>query len=405
MLFADYGKDKDMKKRDFAGKNAFTKTYRITKLYITVFLVLGIVAAPWNGIKAQAVEILATVNGTVLSGTNSELLKLSTREGYMEIKLDSGTDITACKILLPDKRVSVAVTYGSDGYLHAAKISSETQEASVTLDTSSTATVTGKIGDKTTGSVLHVATPQGEMEIKLDATTDVSGCSLLVVGKSYNITCVRGSDAYMHAARIYDTGVAMPATIPVTNGTAATAGTPTVTPAVNGNTENGTAASSITPAPAAPVGVETVSVSGTVTSNTKEGLLYLSTNEGEMQLVIDSNTDTRSGVVLTPGNKLTVSCYRGSDAYMHAASVVGVKDGAGAVEIDRSSPATVTGTVGSKSTENVLYLSTSGGEMQLKLDAVNSISNCKAFVSGKKLTVTCARGSDAYMHALDIVGN
>jgi hypothetical protein len=43
--------------------------------------------------------------------------------------------------------------------------------------------------------------------------------------------------------------------------------------------------------------------------------------------------------------------------------------------------------------------------MELKLDAVNSISNCKAFVNGKKLTVTCARGSDAYMHALDIVGN
>ena len=85
--------------------------------------------------------------------------------------------------------------------------------------------------------------------------------------------------------------------------------------------------------------------------------------------------------------------------------IVGVKDNTGTVEIDKSSPATVTGTVASGSTQNVLYLSTSGGTMELKLDAVNSISNCKAFVNGKKLTVTCARGSDAYMHALDIVGN
>lgn len=377
--------------------------YKAVKSCIAVCLVVGIAAAPWNRMEAHAVEILATVNGTVLSGTNNELLKLSTREGYMEIKLDSETDITACKILLPDKRVSVAVTYGSDGYLHAAKITSEAQEASVTLDSSATATVTGEIGDKTTGNVLYVSTQQGEMEIKLDATTDVSGCSLLVVGKSYNITCMRGSDAYMHAARIYDIGTAAPTT-PI--------GTPAGNVPVNSQTVNGTAAvtpttqvSGITPAPAATVDVSTVTVSGTAAEKTKEGLLYLSTNEGEMQLVIDNNTDTRNGVVLTPGNKLTVSCYRGSDAYMHAASIVGIKDSTGAVEIDRSSPASVTGTVADGSTQNVLFLSTSGGTMELKLDAVNSISNCKAFVRGKKLTVTCARGSDAYMHALDIVGN
>ena len=35
---------------------------------------------------------------------------------------------------------------------------------------------------------------------------------------------------------------------------------------------------------------------------------------------------------------------------------------------------------------------------------VNSISNCKVFVAGKKLSLTCTRGSDAYMHAIDITG-
>ena len=312
-----------MKKCTWIQKYALAKMHKAVKLYIAVFLVLGIAAAPWNRMEAHAVEILATVNGTVLSGTNTGLLKLSTREGYMEIKLDSGTDITACKILLPDKRVSVAVTYGSDGYLHAAKITSETQESSVTLDSSATATITGQIGDKTTGNVLYVSTSQGEMEIKLDATTDVSGCSLLVVGKSYNITCMRGSDAYMHAARIYDIGVAAPTTPIGTPGT----NPPLINPPVNGTTgilpgTTTTPVSTISPAPASPVNVSTVTVSGTATEKTKEGLLYLSTNEGEMQLVIDNNTDTRSGVVLTPGNKLTVSFYRGSDAYMHAASIV-----------------------------------------------------------------------------------
>ena len=53
-----------------------------------------------------------------------------------------------------------------------------------------------------------------------------------------------------------------------------------------------------------------------------------------MQLVIDSNTDARSGMMLTPGNKLTVACYRGSDAYMQAASIGGRKDTEGAAEGD-----------------------------------------------------------------------
>ena len=109
-------------------------------------------------------------------------------------------------------------------------------------------------------------------------------------------------------------------------------------------------------------------------------------------------------MVLTPGNKLSVSVYRGSDAYMHAATIFGTKDGSQA-SVDTSSVATVTGTVGSKSNENLLYLSTNYGEMELKLDSVSSVNNLKVLVSGKKVTVTCARGNDAYMHALTITGS
>ena len=60
--------------------------------------------------------------------------------------------------------------------------------------------------------------------------------------------------------------------------------------------------------------------------------------------------------------------------------------------------------MGSKSTEDLLYLKTPQGEMELKLDTVKSVSNCKVITSGRKLSVTCARGSDAYMHAVDITG-
>lgn len=179
------------------------KMCKRTKAYMALSLVVGMLITLGSSLQAQARET-ATVQGTVQAGTTSELLLLSTNEGKMEIKLDSETDTSGCKVLLPGKKISVSVVHGSDEYLHAVKITSDTQTASLTIDTSSSATVTGTIGEKTSGDVLYVKTAQGEMQIKLDATTNMSGCSVLVVDKSYNITCARGSDAYMHAISISD---------------------------------------------------------------------------------------------------------------------------------------------------------------------------------------------------------
>lgn len=346
---------------------------RTVKICLAICLAFSLIMIPVNQLKAQAAEVVATVEGTVLSGTTSELLLLSTKEGKMEIKLDSNTDTSACKILIPDTKVSVSVSHGSDGYMHAVKITSSTLVTSISIDSSTTATVTGTINEKTKGDILHFDTPQGEMEIKLDTTTDMSGCTILVAKKNYTIVCARGSDAYMHALSISD-GAA------------------------------GGAASGLTPAPAGTVTASTTTVTGTVKSSTKEDLLYLSTSDGVMQIVIDSNTDSRNGIMLVPDRTLTVSVYRGSDAYMHAATITGVKNSSAAPDIDTSSTPVVSGTVGSKSTESILFLNTPQGEMELKLDAVNSISNLKVLVSGKKVSVTCARGSDAYMHALSITG-
>ena len=62
------------------------------------------------------------------------------------------------------------------------------------------------------------------------------------------------------------------------------------------------------------------------------------------------------------------------------------------------------GTVDGKSTEDTLYLNTDGGTMELKLDSSTSFSNCRVLVRGKEVVVLCARGSDAYMHAVNVIG-
>lgn len=342
------------------------KNYKIVKITLMTCLILGIFLIPIKPLKVQAEEIIATVHGTILSGTTSELLKLSTKEGNMDIKLNSGTDTSTCKILLPDNKIYVSVSHGSDGFLHAVRITGDAQSPGVSLDTSTTATVSGTIGDKSKSDIIYLNTAQGEMQIKLDTTTSLGGCSVLVMGKNYNVSCARGTDAYMHAISITDP-----------------AGT------VINNTANAANAA-------------TMSVTGTVVDKTKENLLYLSTKGGEMQFVIDANADTSKGMVLTPGNQLTVSFYHGSDGYLHAVGIVGVKDNPNTVEIDTSNTATVSGTVEGNSNQNILYLQTSGGRMELKLDKVSS-TNCKVLISGKKVNVTCARGSDAYMHAISIM--
>lgn len=355
------------------------------KLAAALCLAISITLFAANQISVQAAEVIATVEGTVLSETTQELLHLSTKEGKMEIKLDSNTDASGCKLLLTGEKISVSVSGGSDGYLHAVKISSDVKTPGISIDSSTTANVTGVIDAKSNSEILFFNTQYGEMELKLDASTDISDCSMLVAGKTYEITCARGSDAYMHALTIKDSD----ASVKVAGGTV-----------IN--------VSTLTPAPAAALdsSVVTMSVSGTVSDKTKENLLYLSTKEGEMQFVIDSKTDSRNGLVLMPDTKLTVTFYHGSDAYLHAAVIKGESRNALSTTLDHSSEATVTGTVLKKTTENKLFLDTKYGEMELKMDAIDldDVKGCKVLVEDKKITITCERGSDAYMHVTGITG-
>ncbi len=326
-------------------------------------------------LKVQAEEVIATVQGRVMEGTTAKLLYLDTSDGRMEIKIDGSTSTGNCKMLLPDKKISVSVANGNDGYLHAVTISENGENPSVELDTSKVSNVVGTVNEKTTENVLHLDTAQGEMELKIDKNTDLSNCSVLVVSGKYVVSCARGEDAYMHAISIADVAAAP---VPATD----TSQTYSQTPVVN------------------PTG-ETRSVTGTVKDNSEESTLYLATSEGTFTFKIDDSTETSKGMVMTPENRMMVTYFRGSDNLLHAVSLVGVKDSSSA-SVDTSSQATVIGTVKKQSTENILVLDTSAGEMELKMDKVAGPSGCKVLVEGKKISVTCSRGDDAYMHALTV---
>ena len=362
----------------------------------------------------------------------------------MEIKIDSSTDVSEARILLPQTKLSVAISHGSDGYWHATKITYNGAAVGITIDTSKTSTVTGTISDKTNGDVLYVDTVQGEMQIKYDQTTNINGCSVLVANRKYNITCARGSDAYMHAISIADAsntqnnnsssmgGTYVNGTVSskttgdvlfldtkdgtmefkvdgnadATNGKWKTTGTKLTVWFYRGNdaylhanrvaegTTTGGNNSNTT-------GTVTNTFTGTISAKTTEGVLFLDTKDGSMEFKIDSNANTINGLINVAGNKMTVGGYNGNDGYWHASTLTGER-GSSSASVNTSATITVTGTVSGKSTEKVLFLDTNGGTMELKLDALRSVNNCKVLVVGKKLTVTCGSGNDEYWHALDI---
>lgn len=359
------------------------KYKRSAKLGMMALAACGMLLLPASAPKmdVQAAEIMATVQGKVMEGTTAKILYLDTSDGKMEIKIDGDTSTGNCKMLLPDKKISVSVANGNDGYLHAVTISESGESPSVTLDTSKVSNVIGTVNKKTTENVLYLDTTQGEMEIKIDRDTDFSSCSVLVVSGKYVVRCARGEDAYMHALSIADVGAASAADS---------------SQAAQDQTYNQSAAVNVTG--------ETRTVSGTVRESTNEQILNLATSEGDFTFRINDSTDTSKGMVLTPENKLMVTYYRGSDNNLHAGAITGVKDSSTAT-LDDSAPATVTGTVKKKSTENILVLDTTAGEMELKLDKIESLSGCKVLVAGKKVSVTCKRGSDAYMHALTVTAD
>ena len=310
-----------------------------------------------------------TVTGTIQSGTTDTLMYLSTTAGTMEIKIDSDTDTSGCKVLLPDKKISVTCYRGDDAYMHASKITSPDAASNVTVDTRSTATVEGTVLTGTTDDLMYFSTSAGTMQIKIDSNTDMTGCTTVTLGKKLIVTCGRGSDAYMHAVKITDSTSASNSTTAVING------------------------------------VTMPNITGTVAANTTASYLYFSTSSGLMEIKIDSSTDLSECRTLIPGQSISVACYRGSDAVMHAGRIVdNTISSSSQATVNTAKTTNVTGTVTSDTSSQLLYLSTSGGTMQIRLDNNTSMNGC-VLVIGESVQVTFAGGSDSYLHAVSIRTN
>jgi len=348
---------------------------------ISMLLMIALIGVSVWIVPSAAEAAESSFSGTISDKTTSDVLYLITSGGTMEIKIDATTDLNSAKFLLPGYKVTCNCYTGNDEYWHASKITGTSVAGSASVDTSKQYTVNGTVAKGTNEETLFLKMSDGTMELKIDPTTDVTGVRMFLLGGSLQVVCSRGSDAVMHALSIKDYNSSTAVTTAALNTT--------------------TAATTTTSTSAVPAGTPTYNVSGTIEKSSTTSVLYLTTSGGTMQFKIDSGSNAGCRALI-PGQKATATYYRGSDEWLHVCTLVNNTSKLSATTTLDSNRLTVSGTVGADTSESTIYLNTSGGTMQIRMDSATDFSGCPVLIKGKSIQVVCQRGADEYYHAVSI---
>lgn len=347
------------------------KLHRFVSMLMAVVLTAGLCGGVL-AIRANAAD--GTVKGKVADGTTDDLLKLTTAEGVMQIKMDADLNIEDAPVLMKGKEVTVEWKYGNDSYLHTSCIkASGGTNWGATVDTSNQITVTGKVMEGSDQSTLILDCNGSKFNIRLDKSSNFTGCRIIHKDKLLSVTVAGASDGYLHAVNI----------------TAAESST--------------SSSSTITGVPEkTPDGRSLAVISGTVQDNPSDSSFVLKVNNNLLTIKIDSSTDLTQLHVLNSGRTVSAAVYTGSDNQFHAYKLGGNITN-GPVALDGAT-VTVSGTVLKNTDDNTLLLSTSDGNMTIRMDTQTVIGAGGLLLIGKKVDVVVQHGADAYMHAVKITG-
>ena len=350
------------------------------KLLAAIALSLGLVFAVSSAPAAlvvQAAPETVAVRGTVGAGSKTDLLYLNTSSGQIQIKIDSNTDVSQCHMIFQDMSLKAEIYNGGDGYMHAARLAKDKTWPDTTVNTGVTVDVAGEVSGASKDETLFLSTAGGTMTIRLDKSTEMAGPRILMQGDKVIVTVALGNDGFLHAVKVQDGRYA------VTN---------------NGGTVGGGNGSTTTVN-----GIQMTNVAGKVRENTVPGMLYLETAAGNMEIKIDSNADTTNCKALYKEQTVTAAIYRGNDAYMHAGRLTDHSGGSySGATVDKVNTTVVTGKVSSGTTAKLMKLSTSAGMMEIRFDADTAMTNIPVVTVGREVNVKIGRGSDAYMHAIEV---
>lgn len=323
---------------------------------------------------AAAVPVYAAdtaVSGTILSGSTPTMLYLKTSSGTMQILLDPSTDTSGLVMYLPDQTVTAYVFNGGNGFLKASKLMTGTTSSSTTVDTDTQLDLTGKVVSGTTDSILKLDTIVGTLTIRIDRATNLSNCSMLTVGQKAKVRIAKGSDNALYALSIDNS--MNDKTASTSSGSSAVPASTSTTVSyikIDGMVASGTGdtfiyldtdggrmilrrdsgakqslksgqqitvyvyrgndaymhAASIGSEPTSNTvtqsNVEYTMVTGTIRDDSDSGLIRLQTSDGIYNIKVDKNTERSNFDGVIGGHKCTVTCYKGSDGYLHSSRIV-----------------------------------------------------------------------------------
>lgn len=310
-----------------------------------------------------------------------------------------------------------------------------------------TISVTGTVKSGSDTNMIKLNVDDQEMKIKIDSSTDMSQCKVILEGNKISADIYVGSDRYLHATRVsiasgssgnasgaktcmlsgtikngtnnkvikletilgdfdikFDSAtdmsklsyLAIGRNIAVTICKDAAGGYyatvisdgDNVTTAQTSNSTNTSGSSA--------------DMSGKITSSSNAGTLYINNQSGTLTVKVDSSTNTSKGVVLVNDANINAKVYTGSDGCLHFESITQSR-AANNYTVDSSNLYSITGRVASGSTVDTIKFDMGDGSvMNLKLDDNTVCSNGLILANGTKIKVTCGRGADAYMHAVRI---
>jgi len=329
--------------------------------------------------KVTVQQNTTRVTGVVDSASTTDLLVLKNSDGTMKITLDSTTDMSDGKVLIPGFTYKVDIYRGTGDYNHAAKVidtSDNTIGTNSGVDTGHTVTVSGTVASGTRQNKLLLDTTSGQMTIRLDTGTDTSACHVLKEGQSVTVTVAGATDGYLHATKLVD-------------------GTDNVVTSKEGSMGD---AGMLT-------GQNTVTVTGTVMSDSTDDVMLLSSSGQTMKLRLDSGSKGTNLSAIVPGFSYSVSLYLGTDGYNHVASITNLagNDAGNGKNVNTAKTVNVSGTITEARCGYLKLKDASGSVMTIRLDTTTDVSKCRILRTGRKIKVTCAYASDGYLHATALV--
>lgn len=315
------------------------------------------------------------VSGVVDKSSTTDLLVLKNSDGTMKITLDSTTDMSDGKVLIPGFSYKVDIYRGTGDYNHAAKVIDTSDNAVGTnagVDTAHTVTVSGTVASGTRQNKLLLNTTSGQMTIRIDTGTDTSACHVLKEGQKVTATVAGATDGYLHAVKLED---GSDSTTAAKEGTMGDAGMLT--------------------------GQKTVTVTGTVMTDSTDDVMLLSSSGQTMKLRLDSGSKGTNLSAIVPGYSYSVSLYLGTDGYNHVASITNLagEDAGTGKNVNTAKTLDVSGTVTEARCGYLKLKDAAGSVMTIRLDTTTDTSKCRILRTGRKIKVTCAYASDGYLHA------